>query len=157
MAVAMAERAGLGPEGTRDLMRAALLHDTNKLGISNRILDKPGGLTDGEYEEIKQHPKLTHDILSRVGPFGPIAETGREPPREARRLRLPPAALGPKSSTSPPAPSPSPTSTTLSAERPYHKAMPREKVLGILSEEGGTKIDPGCVAILEELAAKDAL
>jgi hypothetical protein len=35
--------------------------------------------------------------------------------------------------------------------------MPREKVLGILSEEGGTKIDPGCVAILEELAAKDAL
>jgi hypothetical protein len=35
--------------------------------------------------------------------------------------------------------------------------MPGEKVLGILSEEGGTKIDPGCVAILEELAAKDAL
>jgi hypothetical protein len=126
----MAERAGLGPEGTRDLMRAALLHDTNKLGISNRILDKPGGLTDGEYEEIKQHPKLTHDIPSRVGPFGPIAETGREPPREARRLRLPPAALGPKSSTSPPAPSPSPTSTTLSPPNaPTTRPCPGRKSL----------------------------
>ncbi len=75
VAVAMAERAGLGPEGTRDLMRAALLHDIGKLGVSNRILDKPGGLTNGEYEEIKRHPKLTYDILSRVGPFRPIAET----------------------------------------------------------------------------------
>jgi putative nucleotidyltransferase with HDIG domain len=75
VAVAMAERAGLGPEGTRDLMRAALLHDIGKLGVSNRILDKPGGLTKGEYEEIKRHPKLAYDILSRVGPFRPIAET----------------------------------------------------------------------------------
>ena len=47
VAVAMAERAGLGPEGTRDLMRATPLHDIGKLGISNRILDKPGGLIDG--------------------------------------------------------------------------------------------------------------
>ena len=75
MAVAMAERAGLGPEGTRDLMRAALLHDIGKLGISNRILDKPGGFTGEEYGEIKRHPKITHDILSRAGPFRPIAET----------------------------------------------------------------------------------
>ena len=35
--------------------------------------------------------------------------------------------------------------------------MSQQKVLGILREEGSTKIDPGYVAILEELAAKDAL
>ncbi|MDP9439769.1 MAG: HD domain-containing protein, partial [Actinomycetota bacterium] len=75
VAVAMAGRAGLGPEGTRDLMRASLLHDIGKLGISNRILDKPGRLTDEEYEEIKRHPRLAYEILSRVGPFRPIAET----------------------------------------------------------------------------------
>ena len=75
VSVAMAGRAGLGPEGTRDMMRAALLHDIGKLGVSNRILDKPGSLTDEEYAKIKQHPRLTYDILSRVGPFRPIAQT----------------------------------------------------------------------------------
>jgi HD-GYP domain-containing protein (c-di-GMP phosphodiesterase class II) len=57
------------------MMRAALLHDIGKLGVSNRILDKPGSLTDEEYAKIKQHPRLTYDILSRVGPFRPIAQT----------------------------------------------------------------------------------
>ena len=75
VSVAMAGRAGLGPEGTRDMMRAALLHDIGKLGVSNRILDKPGSLPDEEYAKIKQHPRLTYDILSRVGPFRPIAQT----------------------------------------------------------------------------------
>ena len=35
--------------------------------------------------------------------------------------------------------------------------MPQEKVLGILRKESSTKIDPGCVAILEDLVASDAL
>ncbi len=73
--VAMGKRAGFGPDATRDMMRAGLLHDIGKLGVSNRILDKPGPLNDEEYAKIKQHPRLTYDILSRVGPFQPIAET----------------------------------------------------------------------------------
>ena len=35
--------------------------------------------------------------------------------------------------------------------------MPQEKVIGILRQESGTKIDPECVAILEDFAARDAL
>ena len=35
--------------------------------------------------------------------------------------------------------------------------MPQEKVLGILRKESSTKIDSGCVAILEDLTASDAL
>ena len=35
--------------------------------------------------------------------------------------------------------------------------LPQEKVLNILREEGATKIDPQCVAILEELLAADAI
>ncbi len=30
----------------------------------------------------------------------------------------------------------------LSADRPYHEAMPQEKILGILREESATRIDP---------------
>ena len=157
VAVAMAEGAGLGPEGTRDLMRAALLHDLGKLGISNRILDKPGGLTDEEYEEIKRHPKITYDILSRVGPFRPIAETAANHHEKldgsgyhrgigAEDLDLPSRILAVAD-----------IYDALSAERPYHKALPQEKVIDILREESATKLDPECVAILEDLAAAGAI
>jgi putative nucleotidyltransferase with HDIG domain len=157
VAVAMAERAGLGAEGTRDLMRAALLHDIGKLGVSNRILDKPGNLTDGEYQEIMRHPKLTYDILSRVGPFRPIAETAANHHEKldgsgyhrgigAEDLDLPSRILAVAD-----------IYDALSADRPYHGAMPQKKVLGILREESATRIDPQCVAILEDLATENRL
>ena len=157
VAVATAERAGQGPEGIRDLMRPALLHDIGKLGVSNRILDKPGGLTSGEYAEIKRHPKLTYDILSRVGPSRPVAETAANHHEKldgsgyhrgigAEDLDLPSRILAVAD-----------IYDALSADRPYHKAMPQEKVLDILREESATKLDPECVAILEDLAAADAL
>jgi HD domain-containing protein len=45
----------------------------------------------------------------------------------------------------------------LSADRPYHEALPPEKVLGIMREESGTKLDADCVAFLEDLAANDEI
>jgi HD-GYP domain-containing protein (c-di-GMP phosphodiesterase class II) len=157
VAVAMAESAGLGPEGTRDLMRASLLHDIGKLGISNRILDKPDGLTNEEFEEIKRYPKITYDILSRVGPFRPIAETAANHHEKldgsgyhrgigAEDLDFPSRILAVAD-----------IYEALSAERPYHEALPQEKVLDILREESSIKLDPECVDILEELAAADAI
>ena len=157
VAVAMAERAGMPPEATRDLMRASLLHDIGKLGISNRILDKPGGLTGEEYEEIKRHPKITHDILSRVGPFRPIAETAASHHEKldgsgyhrgigAEDLDLPARILAVAD-----------IYDALSADRPYHRALPQEKVIDILREESATRIDPECVAVLEDLAAAGAV
>jgi len=157
VAVAIAERAGLGPEGTRDLMRAALLHDIGKLGVSNRILDKPGSLTAEEFAEIKRHPRLTYDILSRVGPFRPIAETAANHHEKldgsgyhrgigAEELDLPSRILAVAD-----------IYDALSADRPYHKAQPREKVLDILREESRTKLDPECVTILRDLAVEDAI
>ena len=157
VAVAIAERAGMHPEETRDLMRASLLHDIGKLGISNRILDKPGGFTAEEYGEIKRHPKITHDILSRVGPFRPIAETAASHHEKldgssyhrgigSEDLDLPARILAVAD-----------IYDALSADRPYHKALPQEKVIRILREESATRIDPECVAVLEELAAAGAV
>jgi response regulator RpfG family c-di-GMP phosphodiesterase len=71
MAVAMAERAGLGPEGTRDLMRAALLHDIGKLGVSNRILNKPGSLTNGGTRRSSDTRSSPATSSPAWGPSGP--------------------------------------------------------------------------------------
>ena len=44
IAVALGDVLGHGLRELRDLRRAGLLHDIGKLGVSNRILDKPGKL-----------------------------------------------------------------------------------------------------------------
>jgi putative nucleotidyltransferase with HDIG domain len=57
IAVALATALELGREDRATLRRAALLHDIGKLGVSSRILDKPGPLTDAEREVVRRHPR----------------------------------------------------------------------------------------------------
>lgn len=41
-----------------------ILHDIGKIAIDDKILDKPGKLTEYEYEKIKKHPEIGYRILS---------------------------------------------------------------------------------------------
>jgi HD-GYP domain-containing protein (c-di-GMP phosphodiesterase class II) len=56
------------------LYLAASLHDLGKLKVPNEILEKPGKLTDDEFELIKKHSQWTYDMLSGVAGFAPINE-----------------------------------------------------------------------------------
>ena len=80
----MGERMGFAPRAVRDQEWAGLLHDIGKLGVSSRILDKPGPLTAAERTEIRKHPALTYDVLSRVSPFRHRGGR-RQPPRAPGR------------------------------------------------------------------------
>jgi putative nucleotidyltransferase with HDIG domain len=54
---------------------AGLLHDVGKIGIPMRVLNKPGRLTDDEYGQIKDHPRLGAEVISRVPYLNDIVET----------------------------------------------------------------------------------
>ena len=157
VAVAMGERLGFDAGARRDLMRAGRLHDIGKLGISNRILDKPGRLTEEEFAKVRRHPRLTYDILSRVTPFRGIAETaanhhekldgsGYHRGLTAERLDAPSRILAVAD-----------VFDALSQDRPYRESMPKERVLEILARESGQRLCPTSVAALGELAAEDAI
>lgn len=49
-----------------DIGIAATLHDIGKVGIPDEILNKPGRLTDEEYEKIKDHVVIGHQILENT-------------------------------------------------------------------------------------------
>jgi putative nucleotidyltransferase with HDIG domain len=66
IATGMAKLMGFDEPAQRELRHAALLHDLGKLSISNRILDKPGPLSDTERFRFQQHPLLAEQILGRV-------------------------------------------------------------------------------------------
>ncbi len=156
-AAAMAEYMALPGYAVRDQGRAGLLHDIGKLGVSNRILDKPGPLTHAEYAQVKKHPGLTYDTLVRVAPFRGFAEvaashhekldgTGYHRGVTAEDLSLPSRILAVAD-----------VFDALSQDRPYRPAMPMEKVLAILDEESGEKLCPRCVGTLNELVSKGDL
>jgi putative nucleotidyltransferase with HDIG domain len=66
LSMRIAGSLGLSPQEKQILHRGALLHDIGKIGISNRILDKPARLTSEEYDTIKLHPGIGARILEPI-------------------------------------------------------------------------------------------
>jgi putative two-component system response regulator len=63
-ALQLAARIGLPEHDWEVLRKGALLHDIGKISIPDALLNKPGPLTDAEYELIKDHPRLGAHIVA---------------------------------------------------------------------------------------------
>jgi diguanylate cyclase (GGDEF)-like protein/putative nucleotidyltransferase with HDIG domain len=59
----IAAELGMGPRETERVHLAGMLHDIGKIGISDTILQKPGQLSDSEWDEMRKHPELGARIL----------------------------------------------------------------------------------------------
>lgn len=70
--VAFCRSAGVDPALTRLAGLGGLLHDTGKALVPDEVLNKPGRLTDEEFEIIKKHPKDGYDILLKTPEVGDI-------------------------------------------------------------------------------------
>ena len=62
----LADDFGVSENDIRNLQYGATLHDIGKIGISGKILNKNGRLTEAEYEVIKKHPVIGERIIERV-------------------------------------------------------------------------------------------
>jgi HD-GYP domain-containing protein (c-di-GMP phosphodiesterase class II) len=124
---------------------AALLHDIGKIGIDEAILLKPGKLTPEEYEQMKKHPIIGHQILSPVKYLGPVAQMvlyhqewydGRGYPEGLKGEEIP---LGSRIVAVLDA------WDAMTSDRPYRKALGREVAVGELKKGAGTQFDPRVV------------
>jgi HD-GYP domain-containing protein (c-di-GMP phosphodiesterase class II) len=70
---AIAKELGLTKSQIIDISTAALLHDIGKIGVSTEILNKPGKLTEDEYNIVKLHPIHTKTILDKISNFSNIS------------------------------------------------------------------------------------
>jgi len=74
LSLAFARELGVENNDLIHLRRGALLHDIGKIGIPDAILNKPGALTEPEWELMKQHPGFGFEILSPIVFLQPAAE-----------------------------------------------------------------------------------
>ncbi len=70
--IALARQLGMSDDLVRESGMAGLLHDLGKIGIPNKILNKPGKLTDAEFTTIKAHPQIGADILMNNSLASPL-------------------------------------------------------------------------------------
>jgi PAS domain S-box-containing protein len=70
----LAVRMGLNVDQLEHIRRGAMLHDVGKIGIPDNILNKPGKLTEPEWEVMKRHPQYAYDLLRPVQFLRPAIE-----------------------------------------------------------------------------------
>jgi hypothetical protein len=67
------EEMRFGQRRMERLRYAALMHDIGKLIVPNQILNKPGRLTEAEFERVKRHEAVSVDLLRRIDFLAPVA------------------------------------------------------------------------------------
>jgi HD-GYP domain-containing protein (c-di-GMP phosphodiesterase class II) len=132
---------GLPPKALQDLEWAGLLHDIGKIGILDTILRKPGRLTEGEYDLIKQHPRMGFDVITPIQAFAGVREAvlyhhetpdGTGYPRGLKDDAIPLAARIIHVAD---------TFDAVTSSRSYRGGFPLGKALQILRDQMGTKLD----------------
>jgi len=71
---AIAKEMGLPEQKIEGLHMASSIHDIGKIYIPAEILSKPGRITEAEFDIIKNHPQVGHDIMKTVEFPWPVAK-----------------------------------------------------------------------------------
>ena len=62
----LARRMGKSTQEINEIYYIGLLHDIGKIGIPDKIINKPGRLTEKEYDMVKAHPVIGAEILENI-------------------------------------------------------------------------------------------
>lgn len=132
---------GLSEKDLDDIHLSGLLHDIGKIGVDDSVLQKPGRLTDEEFEQIKKHPTIGYNILyglknlrhilpgvrshheSWDGSGYPDGLAGEDIPLMARILAV------------------ADSYDAMGSDRPYRKGMPLKKLESIFRDGAGSQWD----------------
>ena len=154
IAVMIAEKLEYDADGIKRIHMAGILHDVGKIGVDDAVLQKPGQLTEKEFEQIKQHPVLGYEILKEIKLFRKILPAVRHHheswdgsgypdglsgdgiPRDAQVLAVADAF------------------DAMTSDRPYRTSIPIERVIEIFSEGRGKQ---WAADVIEALLVTDAM
>ena len=152
-AMRMADYIGLAGKRLDTLRLAALLHDIGKIGVPDKVLKKPGRLTEEEFNIIRKHPEVSYKIIRAIdsdeseevaliarahherydGKGYPMGTAGKKIPIFARIIAV------------------CDTYDAMTSHRPYRPPLPKETVLRELKNGAGSQFDPRIAALMARL------
>jgi len=152
----VATMLGLSEQERTTIRIGGYLHDVGKIAIADRILLKPGKLTDEEYAEMQRHADIgasivqTHEAMTDIarivrhhherfdGAGYPDRLAGEEIPLGARIISIADAF------------------SAMTNDRVYRKAIPEDQAWEEIRRNSGSQFDPAIVELYEIIADADA-
>lgn len=150
-AALIAKNLGWTDQEIENIKSCAYLHDIGKIGIPDQILNKPGQLTEDEFNLIKQHPIIGQDILKDItiiphlgevtrshhehydGTGYPDGLKGNEIPIQARIITL------------------ADSYDAMNSKRIYRNALSFNQIKEEIEKNAGTQFDPEITQIFLKL------
>ena len=152
----IAKRYGYTVQQQNEIYMTGLLHDIGKNGIPDTILNKPGKLTEEEFNQIRSHPLIGARILRRIQEMPKLVEgarwhherydgtgypdrlSGKSIPEEARIIAVADAY------------------DAMSSKRSYRDVLPDEIIRQELIRGKGTQFDPVFADIMLEIMNEES-
>ena len=153
--VEIAKRYGYDEKRQDEIYMMALLHDVGKIGVPDEVINKPGRLTDEEFETIKKHPSIGAKILGNIkgmpklaagarwhherfdGRGYPEGISGENIPEEARIIAVADAY------------------DAMTSNRSYRGYLPQDVVRGEIEKGKGSQFDPKFAEIMLSMIDED--
>jgi PAS domain S-box-containing protein/putative nucleotidyltransferase with HDIG domain len=148
----IAREMGLSEADVKTIELAALMHDVGKLSVPAEILNKPGALSQVEFDLIKNHSLRGYEILSGIDFGAPIAAIVRQHHERLDGSGYPDGLVGGEILLEARIICIADTVEAVASHRPYRPALGLDHALAEISEESG-RYDPvvvrACLALAE--------
>ena len=156
-AEAIAKRMDLSQSKIDGIKVAALLHDIGKIGIEDAILQKPGSLSEEEWDRMHKHPALGVHILEDIAfPYN-VKDVIRHHHERYDGTGYPDGCKGDETSLEAYILCAADAYDAMSSDRPYRSALDRERIKSIFRAEAGAQFEPHVAAVVLEMLERDML
>ncbi len=153
--LAIAKRLGKSEEEQRIIYYAGLLHDVGKIRVPEEVINKPGKLTEDEFEQIKVHPISGYHILKGIHDDEQIAQgakyhheryDGKGYPNGLEGESIPEISriIGVADAYD-----------AMTSDRSYRKALPQETVRSEIEKGRGQQFDRKIADIMIQMIDED--
>ena len=156
LALATGRELGMEPEELDEVARAAELHDLGKIAVPDTILDKPGPLSEAEWEFMRRHTIVGERILLAAPALRPVARLVRSSHERWDGSGYPDALAGEQIPLGARVVAVCDAFDAMTSDRPYRPAMSESEALAELRACAGTQFDSQVVEAFSGVLARAA-
>lgn len=153
--LAIAKRMGKTEEEQRIIYYAGLLHDVGKIRIPEEVINKPGKLTEDEFEQIKVHPISGYHILKGIHDDEQIAQGAKYHHERYDGKGYPNGLVGESIPEISRIIGVADAYDAMTSDRSYRKALPQESVRFEIEKARGKQFDKEIADIMIQMIDED--
>ncbi len=146
-ALMLGEHLGLGSDQMSILRLGGLLHDVGKVGVPDAVLRKPDRLTHEEFELMKQHAAIGHEIVAPIRPLRCCCAVIRSHHERVDGRGYPDGLSGESIDYLARIAAVADTYDAMTSDRPYRKGLDHQVALDEIQAHAGTQFDRSIAGI----------